>query len=88
MNWSAELVALVPPGVVTVTSTVPAAPAGLVAVTWPALSTLNEAALPPKLTSVAPVKSVPAMVTEVPPAVDPLLGETPLTTGAGGGGVT
>ena len=32
MNWSAEPVAEVPPGVVTVTSTVPALPAGEVAV--------------------------------------------------------
>ena len=32
MNWSADEVAEVPPGLVTVTSTVPAEPAGLVAV--------------------------------------------------------
>ena len=89
MNWSAEPVALLPPGVVTVTSTTPADPDGLVAVTWVALSTVKvDAAVAPKLTADAPVKSVPVMVTEVPPAVDPLLGEMPLTVGAGGGGVT
>ena len=41
------------------------------------------AAVPPKLT-VAPVKKpVPEMVTAVPPAVPPVLGETPVTVGAG-----
>ena len=34
MYWSAEFVAEVPYGVVTMTSTVPAAPAGAVTVTW------------------------------------------------------
>jgi hypothetical protein len=82
VNWSAEPVALLPPGVVTVTSINPAAPAGLMAVIWVSLSTPKEAAgVAPKLTSVAPVKSVPVMVTEVPPAVDPLLGETAVTVG-------
>ena len=82
-NWSALLVTLVPLAVVTVTSTVPL-PAGLVAVTWVALTTVNVvAALPPKLTPVAPLKSVPVMVTEVPPAAGPLPGATALTVGAG-----
>ena len=40
MNWSAALVALVPLGVVTVTSTVPV-PAGAVAVIWVALLTVT-----------------------------------------------
>ena len=40
MNWSAELVALVPAGVMTVTSTVPADPAGETAVTWVAETTV------------------------------------------------
>jgi hypothetical protein len=54
---SAELVVLVPPGPVTVTSTVPALPAGVVAVMDAALTTVNEAAAePPKVTAVAPVK--------------------------------
>jgi hypothetical protein len=59
--------ALVPPAVVTVTSTVPI-PAGEVAVIWVALLTAKEAAaLLPNLTAVAPEKLVPVMVTLVPP---------------------
>ncbi len=61
--------ALVPPAVVTVMSTVPL-PAGDVAVICVALLTVNELALPaPNFTAVAPVKLVPVMVTLVPPAV-------------------
>ena len=83
MNWSAALVALVPPGVVTVTSTVPAVPAGAVAVIWVALLTVKlVAAVAPKLTALAPVKLVPVIVTEVPPAVGPAVGLTPVTVGA------
>ena len=64
--------ALVPPGVVTVISTAPALPAGEVAVICVALLTVNEvAAVTPNFTAVAPVKLVPVMVTEVPPAVVP-----------------
>ena len=40
------------------------------------------AAIWPKATLVAPVKLVPVMVTVVPPAVGPELGETPVTVGA------
>ena len=54
--------ALVPPGVVTVTSTIPAPCAGLVAVIEFAVSALMVAATPPKLTAVAPFKFVPVMV--------------------------
>ncbi len=79
---SALLVALVPDGVVTVTSTGPAAPAGLVAEIEVSLLTVElVAAVPPKLTAVAAAKLVPVMVTEVPPAVGPLLGATELTVG-------
>ena len=57
--------ALVPPGVVTVTSTAPALPAGEVAVICVALLTVNEvAAVPPNFTAVAPVKLVPVIVTD------------------------
>ena len=42
MNWSAAPVALVPPGVVTVTSTAPPLPAGDVAVIEVALLTVND----------------------------------------------
>ena len=54
-----------PPGVVTVTSTVPAACAGAVAVIWVAETTVKVvAAVAPKSTAVAPVKPVPVMVTD------------------------
>ena len=77
------LVALVPPAVVTVTSTVPAPSAGEVAVIDVALLTVKPAAaVPPKLTAVAPVKPVPVIVTDVPPAVVPLFGLTLVTVGA------
>ncbi len=72
-----------PPGVVTLTSTVPV-PAGDVAVIWVGLLTVNEpAALPPKLTAVAPEKLVPVTVTVVPPPAEPMFGATPVTVGAG-----
>ena len=38
----------------------------------------------PKSTAVAPVKLVPLTVTEVPPAVGPLEGLTPVTVGSAG----
>ncbi len=66
--------ALVPEGVVTVTSTVPA-PAGEVAVMLVAQLTVKlVAAVGPKLTALAPVKPVPVMVTEVPPVPAPSSG--------------
>ena len=74
--------ALVPPAVVTVMSTFPAEPAGEVAVIWVAELTVKLAALEPNLTAVAPVKLVPVMVTDVPPAVEPVAGDTPVTVGA------
>jgi hypothetical protein len=80
---SAELVPEGPPGVVTVTSTVPASPAGEVAVTLVSLATVNEvAAVLPKLTAVAPVNAVPVTVTTVPPATGPEMGEILVTVGA------
>ena len=83
MNWSAALVALVPPGVVTVTSTVPV-PAGAVALMLVALLTVKlEAAVVPNFTALAPVKPVPVIATEVPPVLGPELGLTPVTVGAG-----
>lgn len=39
------------------------------------------AAVPPMVTLVAPVKLVPVMVTDVPPVVGPLVGETAVTVG-------
>jgi hypothetical protein len=83
------LAGFVPDGVVTRTLTAPAAPAGVVAVTLVALTTVTPvAAAPPKVTEVAPVKSVPVIVIEVPPRVDPVSGDSAVTVGAGVGGVT
>ncbi len=64
-----------PPGVVTATSTAPAACAGVVAVMVVALTTVTlVAGTPPNVTAVAPVRLVPVMVTLVPPTVVPLVG--------------
>ena len=85
MYWFEAPVALVPPVVVTVTFTPPAVPAGAIAVICVALFTTNPVAgVPPKLTAVAPVKSVPVSVTDVPPVVTPLDGLKPVTVGAFG----
>jgi hypothetical protein len=79
---SATLVALVPMGVVTVTSTTPAVPAGAVAVMLVPLTTAKEpAAVPPKLTAEAPVNPVPEIVTEVPAVRGPETGLTAVTVG-------
>jgi hypothetical protein len=84
---SAVFVALVPAGVVTVTSTVPL-PAGAVAVMLVGPLTVKDvAAVVPKLTAVAPVKLVPVIVTLVPPRVDPDVGFSAVTVGGGGGAV-
>ena len=62
---------------------VPAEWAGDVAVICVELLTVKDvAAVPPKLTAVAPVRFVPLIVTLVPPAVEPVFGETPVTVGA------
>jgi hypothetical protein len=83
VNWSAALVALVPEGVTTLMSTVPAPAAGDVAMTWLALTVVTLIpATPPKVTELTPVKFDPVIVTGVPPNVDPVPGETELTTGA------
>ena len=71
----------VPPAVVIVTSTVPA-PAGEVAVIEVAELTVKLAALlAPNFTAVAPVKFVPVIVTDVPPAAGPDVGEIDVTDG-------
>lgn len=67
----------------TVTSTPPAVPLGAVAVTVVASTTVTSvAASEPKLTLVAPVRLVPVIVTLVPPAVGPVVGEMLVTVGA------
>jgi hypothetical protein len=89
LNWSAADAALVPLGVVTVTSTVPDGSAGLTAVIEVSEFAVKlAAATAPNLTAVAPVKRLPLMATVVPPLVGPDVGDTPVTTGAvdGGGG--
>jgi hypothetical protein len=84
-NWSAELVALVPPGPVTVTSTVPD-PAGEVAVIEVAEFTVTPVAGPAPNATVSPAaKFVPVIVTAVPPPTGPPDGDTALTVGAGAG---
>jgi hypothetical protein len=76
-------VALVPDGVVTVTSTVPV-PAGETAVIELGELTVKLAALvEANLTAVAPVKPLPLTVTVVPPASGPAFGLTPVMIGGG-----
>ena len=68
------------------TSTVAADSAGEVTVIEVVeLTTTPVPATVPNFTPVTPLKSVPVMVTVVPPAVDPVVGLTPVTVGAGGG---
>ena len=76
-------VAEVPAAVVTVTLTVPAASAGSTAVICVVELTVKlVAAVLPNITAVAPVKFVPVMTTEVPPATGPVLGLTAVTVGS------
>lgn len=84
VNWSAELVALVPPLVATVMSIVPGEPAGAMAVMVVGLLTAKLAAgLPdPKSTTDAPKKLVPVIVTNDPSG--PVFGLTAETVGGGG----
>ncbi|KRC90086.1 hypothetical protein ASE25_11390 [Terrabacter sp. Root85] len=84
----ALLAVVVPPGVVTLTVTAPAEPAGLVALTCVELTTVRLVpAIVPNFTAVAPVRLLPVMVTTVPPVVGPVVGEIELATGAAGVGV-
>ncbi|MEN9668681.1 MAG: hypothetical protein RLZZ386_588, partial [Planctomycetota bacterium] len=67
----------VPFGVVTATLVAPTVPAGVTAVTLvDETTTTLAAATPPTITLVAPVKLVPVIVIAVPPAVEPVAGET------------
>ncbi len=82
MNWSALEVLEVPPPVVTVMSTRPALPAGATAVSdVDELNVTELAELKPNFTVAAETKPVPVIVTEVPPAVGPALGDTAVTLG-------
>jgi hypothetical protein len=82
--WSATVVALVPPGVVTETSTTPADPAGDGTLICVSLLTVKPGALVvPNRIPVVPVKPVPVIITGVPPITGPVGGEMPETAGAG-----
>ena len=73
----------VPLGVVTTTLAVPALPAGVVAVMVVAFTTTTAVAVaPPMVTTVAPIKSVPVMVTDCPPASGPDDGLITVTVGS------
>jgi hypothetical protein len=64
------------------TVVLPGLPAGVVAVIWVAFTTTTLVpAFPAKLTVAPDAKFVPLIVTPVPPAVGPLLGETLVTVG-------
>ncbi len=81
MNSSAADVAEVPPGVTTVTLTVPV-PEGEVTLTWVAETTLKlVVAVDPNLIEVVPLRLVPLMVTAVPPAGVPAVGLMEVTVG-------
>ena len=70
------------PLTVTVTVTAPNAPAGVVAVIVVLFTTATfVAAALPNFTVAPETKFVPAIVTDVPPAVDPVFGETLVTVG-------
>jgi hypothetical protein len=70
------------PGFVTVTVTAPALPAGVVAVICvPLTTTTFVAALLPNVTVAPEAKFVPVIVTDVPPAVVPVFGDTLVTVG-------
>ena len=75
-GWLSRCLADVPPGVVTVTSTVPAEPVGDVAVICELDLTVTAAAgFPdPKSTRLFAVKFEPLIVTDVPPATGPTVG--------------
>ena len=78
-------VALCPLVFVTTTLTGPAACAGTVAVIEVLLTTVTfVAALTSNFTVAPEVKFVPVIVTDVPPAVDPELGETDVNVGGCG----
>ena len=80
----APVMALVPLGVVTVTSTSPV-PAGATAVIrFVVLTVKLVAGVAPNLTAVAPLKAVPVRTTVAPPAAAPLAGDSDVTVGMDG----
>jgi hypothetical protein len=82
VNKSAGDVPLVPPGVVTTTSTVPTVPGGATAEIVNALITLTEPdGVAPNVTLAGEAKLDPLMITVSPPARGPLVGERDVTVG-------
>ena len=82
MNSSSTEVAEMPPAVSTVTLTVPAKPAGEIAVNSVEERAVTEAAsVVPNLTELGSDRLVPVMVTSVAPSTGPTLGEIPVTVG-------
>jgi hypothetical protein len=77
---------LVPPAVVTCTSTTPAPPGGAVAVHDVAVQ-VPGALFRPKLTT-PPARWVPVTVIVLPPATGPLAGLTAVTVGRAGAGAS
>ena len=74
----------VPLGVVTTTLFAPTDPAGVTAVMLvDETTTTLVAATPPTVMLVAPIRFVPVIVIAVPPAVEPVAGETEEMEGAG-----
>ena len=71
-----------PDAVVATTSAAPAACAGTVTVIEVAVFEVIVAGVPPKVTELAPLRLVPVNVTDVPPAVGPLAGDTAVSVGA------
>ncbi len=72
----------VPPGVVTVTSFTPTAPAGAVHVIRVAVIDTFVASVPPTATEVVPRKFAPLIVSAVPPDASPPDGVTDAIDGA------
>ena len=71
-----------PPAFVTTTLAVPAEPAGVTAVIEVELTNTTLVAAEPPTVTVAPdTNPVPVIVTAVPPAVEPLTGDTEVTVG-------
>ena len=85
VNWSAEEIEVVPPGVVTVRSTMPAEPEGALAVHEVVDEQLTAVAgFEPNLAELEPTtKPVPVTLTTVPPTSGPALGLMAETLGTG-----
>jgi hypothetical protein len=80
---SAATFAEVPPAVLTLRLTGPAVPAGETAVICVGDTTVKEVTVTvPNLTAVAEFRLVPLMVTVVPPATGPAVGEIELMAGS------